>query len=142
MVRCEEIFRQICWLEERFWPNVDGMGEENENPRLRPQVAVRTIDNSTFARPLTQNMNGPMSNQMHGQMNGNKINRQMSNGGMSGPVDNSAINGTMSHALNGAQMAAPMSGNTNNAPLDSNESTPGPEDTNTYNQMGQMTQSS
>lgn len=30
MVRCEQVFRQVCWLEERFWPDVDGMGEEDE----------------------------------------------------------------------------------------------------------------
>lgn len=34
MMRCEEVFRQICWLEERFWPDVDGMGEEDETGRL------------------------------------------------------------------------------------------------------------
>jgi hypothetical protein len=34
MMRCEELFRQICWLEERFWPDVDGMGEEDETVRL------------------------------------------------------------------------------------------------------------
>lgn len=30
MSRCEQVFSQICWLEERFWPDVDGMGEEDE----------------------------------------------------------------------------------------------------------------
>ena len=34
MSRCEEIFRQICWIEERFWPEVDGMGEEGEAAQL------------------------------------------------------------------------------------------------------------
>jgi hypothetical protein len=33
MLRCEQVFRQICWLEERFWPDVDGMGEEDETNR-------------------------------------------------------------------------------------------------------------
>jgi thiaminase len=33
MLRCEQVFRQICWLEERFWPDVDGMGEEDETSR-------------------------------------------------------------------------------------------------------------
>jgi hypothetical protein len=137
MVRCEEIFRQICWLGERFWPNVDGMGEENEAPRIGPQLAVRSTDNGTFTGPLNQNMNRPMSNNpMNGQMHSQR------NGGMSGPVNNSAINGTMAHALNGAQMTAPMNGTINNAPMDSNESTPGPEDTNAYDQMSQMAQSS
>ncbi|KAF2095354.1 heme oxygenase-like protein, partial [Rhizodiscina lignyota] len=30
MARCEQVFRQICWIQERFWPDVDGMGEEDE----------------------------------------------------------------------------------------------------------------
>lgn len=30
MTRCEQVFKQVCWLEERFWPDVDGMGEEDE----------------------------------------------------------------------------------------------------------------
>ncbi|KAI9698261.1 MAG: hypothetical protein M1820_007531 [Bogoriella megaspora] len=29
-MRCEDTFRQICWLEQRFWPEVDGMGEERD----------------------------------------------------------------------------------------------------------------
>lgn len=51
MIRCEELFRQICWLEERFWPDVDGMGEEDESARLAgsnigPMGApVATMDN-------------------------------------------------------------------------------------------------
>lgn len=31
MERCEQVFRQACWLEERFWPDVDGMGEQDES---------------------------------------------------------------------------------------------------------------
>jgi hypothetical protein len=34
MQRCEQAFRQVCWLSERFWPDVDGMGEEDETGRL------------------------------------------------------------------------------------------------------------
>lgn len=51
MSRCEELFRQICWLEERFWPDVDGMGEEDETARLGPSnmgpmsAPVATMDN-------------------------------------------------------------------------------------------------
>ena len=30
MLRCDAIFKQICFLQERFWPEVDGMGEEDE----------------------------------------------------------------------------------------------------------------
>lgn len=34
MMRCEQVFKQICWIEERFWPDVDGMGEEDETSRF------------------------------------------------------------------------------------------------------------
>lgn len=33
MMRCEQVFRQVCWLAERFWPDVDGMGEEDDTGR-------------------------------------------------------------------------------------------------------------
>lgn len=33
MMRCEQVFKQICWLQERFWPDVDGMGEEDDTAR-------------------------------------------------------------------------------------------------------------
>ncbi|KAF1816224.1 heme oxygenase-like protein [Eremomyces bilateralis CBS 781.70] len=36
MDRCEQVFRQVCWLEEQFWPEVDGMGEEDDTARLGP----------------------------------------------------------------------------------------------------------
>jgi hypothetical protein len=26
--RCDEAWRQILWLEERFWPDVEGEGTE------------------------------------------------------------------------------------------------------------------
>lgn len=32
-MRCEQVFKQICWLQERFWPDVDGMGEEDDTAR-------------------------------------------------------------------------------------------------------------
>jgi len=40
MQRCDQVFRQICWLEERFWPDVDGMGEEDESSRLQVGLGV------------------------------------------------------------------------------------------------------
>lgn len=36
MVRCESVFKQVIWLWERIWPEVDGMGQENE---LTPEHA-------------------------------------------------------------------------------------------------------
>jgi hypothetical protein len=138
MVRCEEIFRQICWLEQRFWPDVDGMGEEDESARLDPQVGISAMDNRTFTGPLNQNMNGPMSNntmtsqmgsQMNGQMNSNGLNGQMS-----GPMNPNGMNGPMSSSHNGNQMSGPS--------MNSNDSTPGPEGSNAFGQMTQMTQNS
>jgi thiaminase len=40
MQRCDQVFKQICWLEERFWPDVDGMGEEDETNRLQVGLGV------------------------------------------------------------------------------------------------------
>lgn len=40
MQRCDQVFKQICWLEERFWPDVDGMGEEDETSRLQVGLGV------------------------------------------------------------------------------------------------------
>jgi thiaminase len=38
MQRCEQVFRQVCWLAERFWPDVDGIGEDDDGGRLMPGV--------------------------------------------------------------------------------------------------------
>jgi hypothetical protein len=125
MTRCEEIFRQVCWLEERFWPDVDGMGEEDGSAQLGPQVGMGRMDNGTFTGPMNQNMNGPISNnamggQMNGQMNGNSMNGQMNNTGMSGSLSN-ALSNTM-----------------NNGRMNSNDGTPGPDGGTSTFQMGQM----
>lgn len=130
MVRCEEIFRQICWLEERFWPDVDGMGEEDDSVRPGPP-GLGNMNNGNFTRPMNQNVGGPMgnhpmNNQMNGQlsngpmntgpmnvpMNSNGMNRPMNNNGvsgmgnnsMNGQMNNNALNGQMSNGLNGTQM--------------------------------------
>jgi hypothetical protein len=164
MVRCEEIFRQICWLEQRFWPDVDGMGEEDESAKLDPQVGI-----GGFTGPLNQNMNGPMnsntmtgqmSGQMNGQMNGNAMNGQMNGpmnpNGMNGPMSNThnahnanqmsgpSMSGPMSgnhtgNQLNGPSMSGPMSGNhngnqINGQGMNSNDNTPGPDGGNMFGQ--------
>jgi hypothetical protein len=138
MVRCEEIFRQICWLEQRYWPDVDGMGEEDESARLEPQVGIGSMGNGTFTGPLNQNMNGPMSNntmtsQMSGQMNGQMTNNGI-NGQINGPMNPNSMNGTISSSHNGNQISGPN--------MNRNDSTPGPDGSNTFGQMTQMTQSS
>ena len=143
MVRCEEIFRQICWLEERFWPDVDGMGEEDESARLVPQVGLGGMENGTFTGPMNQNMGGPMNNntmgnQMNGQMSNNGLNGQMS-----GPMNNTSMNGSLSSALSGAQMNGPsMNGNINGTQMNGGDGTPGPDGSNNFGQMSQIGQSS
>ncbi|KAL1384300.1 hypothetical protein HDK64DRAFT_30904 [Phyllosticta capitalensis] len=76
MQRCEQLFEQVCWLEERFWPDVDGMGEEDETARLNVHGAHHTHSASAAAHTHpTHNLNstpgvgmggGPMGNGMGG----------------------------------------------------------------------------
>ncbi|KAF2124478.1 heme oxygenase-like protein [Dothidotthia symphoricarpi CBS 119687] len=71
MVRCEEIFRQICWLEERFWPEVDGMGEEDDNSHLAPAgLGMSGMDNNPVNNGGSSFNNGPMSGPMTSAING------------------------------------------------------------------------
>ena len=83
MVRCEEIFRQICWLEERFWPDVDGMGEEDESARLGS---------------ITMGPPGPVGSMDNG-LNDSGLNNQGVNGsGMNGPMSAPTMGGAMGTA--------------------------------------------
>ncbi|KAF2800293.1 heme oxygenase-like protein [Melanomma pulvis-pyrius CBS 109.77] len=121
MVRCEEIFRQICWLEERFWPDVDGMGEEDETARLGPAglgplgAGVGDMDNGMN----TPSMNGPgMNGSMNGPgmnasgMTGPVMNNGMGNSNMNAPgMNNSGMNGpSMNNSMNNAMNNAAMNG--------------------------------
>lgn len=81
MLRCEQVFRQICWLEERFWPDVDGMGEEDETARY---------EGPTFGSGISP-----------GGVNGNGMN---GNGTSSGPDPSQS--GPFGGALNGIGEAA------------------------------------
>ncbi|KAF2261389.1 heme oxygenase-like protein [Lojkania enalia] len=90
MQRCEEIFRQICYLIERFWPDVDGMGEEDETARLGPSgvgssgPGVSGFDGTMNGAGLNgTGMNGPMSSQA---INVQGLNPQGMNGGDGTPV--------------------------------------------------------
>ncbi|CAN9207196.1 unnamed protein product [Alternaria alternata] len=69
MSRCEEIFRQICWLEERFWPDVDSMGNNNEsaNARMGPPMS------GPMSAGLENNMQNGMANGLPVAVNGNGI---------------------------------------------------------------------
>ncbi|KAF2840958.1 heme oxygenase-like protein [Patellaria atrata CBS 101060] len=60
MNRCEQVFRQVCWIEERFWPDVDGMGEEDESASSRMGVGgiggglgTPNQDTNSFGGPLS-----------------------------------------------------------------------------------------
>ncbi|KAJ4364168.1 hypothetical protein N0V83_009623 [Neocucurbitaria cava] len=96
MVRCEEIFRQICWLEQRFWPDVNGMGEENENPRLGPGLGP-------MGASIDSGMNGGMNNQMASGMAGPSMSSNGMNGNGMGALNNmnGSMNGPMSAGMNG-----------------------------------------
>ena len=58
MMRCDQVFRQICWLEERFWPDVDGMGEEDESSRLQVGLGVNGGQGGDTAPPFGGVLNG------------------------------------------------------------------------------------
>ncbi|CAG5165594.1 uncharacterized protein ALTATR162_LOCUS6812 [Alternaria atra] len=106
MSRCEEIFRQICWLEERFWPEVDGMGDNNESARMGPPMGPMSagLDNNMPSglpngngihnHNRNNSMPGPSmnTNNVPTNIHGNPVNGRNS---MSGPVRNASINGPM-----------------------------------------------
>ena len=92
MTRCEEIFRQICWLEERFWPDVDGMGEEDESARLGSSglgpMGAGPVGMGTGSVGMDNGMNNAVP------MTGNGMNGPVMNGsGMNGPTMNGGMNG-------------------------------------------------
>jgi hypothetical protein len=112
MLRCEEIFRQICWLEERFWPNVDGMGEENDSARLGPNIGP-------MGAAMGNGLNNGMNNGMNGpiQMTAPQINEAQMGGLPNGPVQmNGHMNGQTNGQINGqmnGQMNSQMNGQMN-----------------------------
>ena len=118
MIRCEEIFRQICWLEERFWPDVDGMGEVDESARLNQAglgplgAGVTDLDNMDTPGLNGPTMNGPMSGPMNPPMNG-PMNPPM-NGPMSGPAMNNGMGGSN---MNAPSMNGPGMNNGNGTPV-------------------------
>ncbi|KAH6639243.1 hypothetical protein C7974DRAFT_410225 [Boeremia exigua] len=108
MHRCEEIFRQICWLEQRFWPEVDGMGEDNDAAQIAGPAHIgpmgaalnNGMNNNTNSNNHVgnQNMNsGPIS---RGRMNSNTMNNNMG----------ATMNGPMGPQMNRQSMSGPMMG--------------------------------
>ncbi|KAJ4314103.1 hypothetical protein N0V94_006617 [Neodidymelliopsis sp. IMI 364377] len=110
MQRCEEIFRQICWLEQRFWPEVDGMGEEDDAARLGPARVGPMgagIDNSMNNAAINStHMNGQRMN--NGPMNGGRMsNAGMANNNMG---NNNNMNGPMGPQMSRPSMSGPITG--------------------------------
>lgn len=108
MQRCDEVFRQICWLEQRFWPEVDGMGEEGDRSQLDGPSSM-----------------GPIGPALSHRINNSAVNNtQLSNQSMnSGPMNavrmnSNAMNNNMGHSMSGPTapqmhrpvMTAPMMG--------------------------------
>jgi hypothetical protein len=87
MLRCEEIFRQICYLEERFWPDVDGMGEVDETGRLG-STGIASMGGNVGGMDNNSNMNNAGIN-----ASGSAMNTGMNGQGMNGPaMNNQAMN--------------------------------------------------
>ncbi|KAF2996226.1 hypothetical protein E8E13_002920 [Curvularia kusanoi] len=110
MQRCDEIFRQICWLEQRFWPEVNSMGEESDDAQLNrptnvgPMGAVPNhgMSNNSVNNPQFggQNVNnGPLN---AGRMNNTPVNNNMGNSA-SGPVGPQMNRQSMSRPMVGSQ---------------------------------------
>jgi hypothetical protein len=130
MVRCEEIFRQICWLEERFWPDVDGIGDDDETSHSAP--SMDQMGNGTFNGPMNQNISGASGsnnfsniainghlnpNGMAAQITNGQINGQMNNNSLAAQITNGQINGQMNNNSIAAQMTnGQMSGPMVNGP--------------------------
>lgn len=49
MANCERVFKQVAWLWEQIWPDVDGMGDEDELAAERPNSspAQKRADGNT-----------------------------------------------------------------------------------------------
>lgn len=93
MSRCDEIFRQICWLEQRFWPEVDGMGEDNDRAQLTGAAHM-----------------GPMGAALNNGMNSNAMtNNRISNQNMNnGPINRARINSNAMNSNMGANLNGQM----------------------------------
>lgn len=125
MQRCEEIFRQTCWLQQRFWPDVDGMGEEAARamgpPRMGPEMR-----GPPPPPPPHNGVNGPVmpghamqAPSMSGMSN---MNNNM-NVPMRGPMNGPMHNGPMSNPANTAPMSATRP---NNGPISGPRNTNAP----------------
>ncbi|KAJ8118702.1 hypothetical protein OPT61_g372 [Boeremia exigua] len=95
MQRCDEIFRQICWLEQRFWPEVDGMGEDNDGAQLSGRAHMGPMSDNAISNSHMNNQNinnGPVS---RGRINSNAINHTNINGPMGSQMNRQSMAGSM-----------------------------------------------
>jgi len=127
MLRCEEVFRQICWLAERIWPSVDGMGEEGENTGMGPpRGPVGPSLDTTMQNGMQTGLPiGISGNSMQNNMSGSSISSGMVNmhgnpvpSNMNAPVNNTR-NGSVSSNMGGTPV-----NNNNNSNNNGNNNNP------------------
>ncbi|KAJ4339679.1 hypothetical protein N0V87_003120 [Didymella glomerata] len=114
MQRCDEIFRQICWLEQRFWPEVDGMGEEDEGAQLGGPAHMgpmgagldNGMNNNSMGNNHMGNQNMGSQNMNNGPINAGRMNSNSMNNNMG----SSNMNGSIGAQMNRASMSGPMMG--------------------------------
>ncbi|EUC34118.1 hypothetical protein COCCADRAFT_25701 [Bipolaris zeicola 26-R-13] len=86
MVRCEELFRQICWLAERYWPAIDENGGWIDPPMGYTIPGTRPVTmNRNVVHP---NMTAPSMHAPGMNMHGNPV-----NGNMAGPAPTPNMHG-------------------------------------------------
>lgn len=111
MIRCEEVFRQMCWVAERYWPVVDengaavGSSMQSGMPNARPIPMNR---NPVHPNMAAQNMHGPGIN-----MHGNAVNGNMA-GAPPNPNMHGHVSSNMNNNVNANVNANAGSSNTNN----------------------------
>lgn len=106
MQRCDEIFHQICWLEQRFWPEVDGMGEENNGALSGPahMGPMGTGLDTGMSNDLMSNSHMGNQSMNNGPINAGRLNSNAMNNTMGG----NTMNGPMGAQMNRARMSGPM----------------------------------
>ncbi|KAF2623170.1 heme oxygenase-like protein [Macroventuria anomochaeta] len=139
MQRCDEIFRQICWLEQRFWPEVDGMGEEDDGAQLGGPSHMGTMgtgldngmNNSAISSGHIGNQNMDNGSMNGGRMNSNAMNSNMGNNNMNGPMGSQMNRSSMNGPIMGGQGMnnQNMSGQgVNGSVMSGDDGTPGNDD--------------
>ena len=141
MMRCDEIFRQICWLEQRFWPEVNGMGEEVDGAQLDRPTNMQ-LDRPPNMGPIGAGLNHGMNNNTAnntqpsnqpinngplnaGRMNSNTVNNNNNNNNNTGNNMNTPVAQMSRQSMNRPMME---SQNINNQAISNSAMSPGDED--------------